>query len=117
MKKPLIPLFILALPLAACVPGATCTEEASPSVMVEVVDEAGNIIDDAVVQFDDGSGPQDCWGGGANYACGTEQAGELDIIVGALGFAEQTVSVFVEEDECHVITADLVVELVAEVEE
>jgi hypothetical protein len=113
MKK-LIPLFALALPLAACeLPVTNCTEEARPSVMVDVEDESGALITDAVVEVDAGDGVEDCWGQAGEFACGTEQAGDLDILVSAEGFESQTVTVTVEADECHVLTEDLVVVLLA----
>lgn len=113
MKK-LIPLFALAIPLAACVPiEQACTDEARVSVSVQVVDEAGDAVPDAVVVYDRGEGEIDCEGWEDVYTCGYEVDGELDIIVNAPGFEEQVVTVTVESDECHVISQDLVVELVA----
>ena len=112
MKK-LIPLFALAIPLSACEPPEqACTDDARTSVMVDVVDEAGEDVVDSTVQFDAGGGLEDCQGFDGVFACGTEVDGDIDIIASAPGYVEQTVTVAVESDECHVISQDLVVELI-----
>lgn len=111
--RTLIPLLALALPLAACLPiEQACTDEARVSVSVEVVDEAGEAVADALVAYDGGEGEIDCEGWEDVYSCGYEVDGEIDIIVSAPGFEEQVVTVTVESDECHVISQDLVVELI-----
>lgn len=111
MKK--LILFALAISLTACQQvEEACTDDARSSVSVEVVNDAGEDILDAVVQFDSGSGLEDCQGYDGVFACGTEIDGEIDIIASAPGYEDQTVTVTVESDECHVITKDLRVDLV-----
>ena len=105
---------LLVLPFAGCGPVYECTEEARVSVSVEVVNADGEDILDAVVEYDAGSGLEPCDGGDGVFACGYEVIGEIDIIVNAPGFQEQIVSVYMTTDECHVITQDLLVELVEE---
>ncbi|MFT5587701.1 MAG: hypothetical protein ACI9VR_005314 [Cognaticolwellia sp.] len=111
MKK-LITLLALTIPLTACEPiEQACTDDLRVSVSVEVVDEAGADVLDAVVQFDAGSGPEDCQSYDGVHSCGMEIDGELDILVSAPDFEDQIVSVIVERDACHVISQDLVVDL------
>lgn len=105
---------LLVLPFAGCGPVYESTEEARVSVSVEVVNNIGEDILDAVVDYDAGEGLEPCQSWDGVHACGTEDAGEIDIIVNAPGFEEKIVTVNVTTDECHVITQDLLVELIEE---
>lgn len=101
--------------LSACQPpedDIACTEEARVSVSVEVVDAEGADILDAIVQFDAGDGAVDCESWDGVFACGTEIAGELEILISAPGFEDHSETVTVEADKCHVLSEDLRVELV-----
>ena len=116
MKK-MIPLLAFALPLTACEPPEqACTDEARVSVTVEVVDESGETVPDAEVYYDTGEGdpPVECLGWEDTYSCGTEIDGELDIIVIAPGYEDQVIPLTIESDACHVISQELIVELVEE---
>lgn len=116
--KRLIPLFALALPLAACDRFEdNCSEEARVSVSVVVLDALGADAADAVVEYDDGRGIEPCHAIEGVYSCAYEVEGDIDISVSAPNYVSQTVTVTVESDECHVITEDLDIELQPEVAE
>lgn len=104
------------LSLTAC--EEACTTEIRPSVNVQVLDEAGLAMD-ASVQYDIGDGPVSCdqLGDAAGYyICGEDFAGEIEILVSAEGYQDHSETLTPESDECHVITEELEVELVLEVE-
>lgn len=105
------------LSLTAC--EETCTTEIRPSVNVEISDEAGENMD-ANVQYDIGDGPVACEQLGdiaGVYSCGEDFAGDIEILVSAEGYQDYAETVSPEADECHVITEDLAIQLVLEVEE
>lgn len=99
--------------------GAACTEEARPSVLVSVVDGEGDAIEDADVRYSvDGATSIECSFISAEigYSCGVEDPGGITVNIDAAGFvsAEETVTVELTEDECHVVTEELTVTLAAE---
>lgn len=106
--------WLLLVPVAAltaCDEPVMCTDIAMASVQVHVEDADGNPISGATLtwnQADAVGEPQPCESyGGGDYTCGYEAAGALVIEVSALGFAEETVTVEVSADECHVITEQI----------
>ena len=104
---------LAAIFLTACTPTQqACTDDSRASVSVEVVDGAGADVLTAVVQFDAGSGPEDCDLYDGVHSCGRDIEGEFDILVSAPDFEDQVVSVTVESDACHVLTQDVRVEMV-----
>jgi hypothetical protein len=112
LKRALWALSVLAS--AGCGPVYDCTDEVRVSVSVEVVNAEGEDIFDALVDYDAGEGLEPCQSWDGVHACGFEDAGEIDIIVSAPGFEEKLVTVLIRHDDCHVITEDLLIELVEE---
>ena len=115
MRTLLVPLALAATLHVGCVEpgGVDCTSIAIPSVSVAVVDEAGVAVPDADVTYTGGSfvdapcneGPDGTW------SCGFEVPGEIMIRAVADGFAPVEQEVFVDSDECHVITETVTVTL------
>lgn len=110
-------LLLLALLLSGCPDlEVTCTTDARASVQVTVIDDAGNNLVDADVTWtgDDGV-PTSCENnGGGEYVCGYEVSGEVTIDATRAGHEPASELVVVETDECHVITEQLTLSLVAE---
>jgi hypothetical protein len=92
-----------------------CTEEARASVQVTVDDGAGAPLNPDLITYSvDGGAAQDCElvaEAGAEFVCGYEVAGSIEIRVEKAGYLPFTDTVEVDEDECHVITEQLVVSL------
>ncbi|MCO4746885.1 MAG: hypothetical protein KC912_18960 [Proteobacteria bacterium] len=112
-QRPLIALVLASATLAGCPQQTTCTAEARVSVMVEVIDAAGDLVVDPVGTYTvDGGAEADCesWGDGM-LACGWEVPGEFSITVDGFGFTPETVSATVTGDTCHVGTEDVTVTL------
>lgn len=85
-------------------PPIDCTDEFVTSVVVDVVDDDGNLIEDATgVYTVDGGPEQDCEGAGGELACGGEEAGDFAITVDGFGYAAETIELTVGQGECHVI--------------
>ena len=97
-----------------------CTAEVVSSASVTVVDEDGAAIEEARVSYAPVSEYTDesiaCEGHSGVYYCGEEIAGELDIFVDADGFDSHSERITVEmtPDNCHVITEQVDVVLIAE---
>lgn len=94
---------------AACEPASdepACTDEVADSVQVNVVDDAGEAVTDAVVTFStDGGIVQRCTTeGDGRYACGVELFGDFVINVTRTGFVAASANVTVDADACHVLT-------------
>lgn len=95
------------LPLLGCPTKDTvaCTQIAIASVVVNVSDEAGEPLDATVTYTVDGGDPVACESFSAGqYTCGYEVAGDLTVHVLAAGYQdfEETVTVGMTEDGCHV---------------
>jgi len=90
-----------------------CTGEEVPSVMVTVEDAFGEAIDDAVASYSVDGGPDMDCGGNSPFICGTEIEGTFLITATAEGYDEETASVEVTGDECHVTTEEVTIELAA----
>ncbi|MEM7316077.1 MAG: hypothetical protein AAF497_23330, partial [Planctomycetota bacterium] len=71
------------------------------SVIVNVIDEAGNDVDAMATYTVDGGTAADCEGEGPELYCGGEEAGEFAITVDAVGYGPETIELTVEADECH----------------
>lgn len=98
-----------ALGLWACGgAGEDCTLEARSSVSITVVDEAGEIIDDATVTFAvDQEERGACERIGDTWACGWEEEGYFLIEATAPGYGTTVTVVEVGGDECHVATEEI----------
>lgn len=101
-------LLALLVALTACDEPVVCTDLAAASVQVHLEDEQGAPITGAAVTWNqaDAIGPaEDCLEMQAgDYTCGYEVEGALVVSISAPGFADETVTVEVSADECHVIT-------------
>ncbi|MFT5680110.1 MAG: hypothetical protein ACI8RZ_001015 [Myxococcota bacterium] len=98
-----------------------CAQEAVPSVVVSVSNEAGDPITDVDVGYvssNDKVGAEsiDCEAGDGAFYCGEEVAGDLEIYASAKGYVphSEVVTVEMSSDGCHVVTEDLDVVLLAE---
>lgn len=95
-----------------------CTDEIVPSILLTLVDDAGNPLTAAT-----GSWSQ--WGvtgedgplsgceifDTERFVCGWEQAGGIDLTAGRINYNGATETVTVESDECHVITEEVTLTL------
>ena len=94
-----------------------CTDENVPSVRVTVLDINGDIFENPQVVFSsEGMGGNifcDEYGPG-EYVCGWETAGAIHIQAWAEGYGSEASLITVEEDECHVITEEVTLTLLAE---
>ena len=99
---PVIALFATAL--AGCEKTIACTDLYAYGVSIEVQDDTGALIDDAIVQYNaDGGAFEDCENlGNGSYACAGEQDGAITVRVEWNG-ATETMDFDIESDECHVI--------------
>ena len=111
--RPLV-VFTSLLALAGCLPAdapTACTDIAIASVIVDVstADGADAAFEVAYRTAADDLAPCDDFGDPGQYVCGYEIVGEVEIEVGAPGYAPQThtVSVAATEDGCHVVTETL----------
>ena len=109
---------ILAAALTLSVGCVTnCTTIAIASVNVTVTDPSGVHIPEAEVFYlptdADWTDHEACEASpdGETWICGWEVAGEIEIEVSADGYETQVETVFVDEDECHVIQELVDVEL------
>lgn len=95
--------------------GVVCTAEVVPSVIATVSDSSGEALHDVAVQWgyrDADMAPQPCEErGDGTWLCGEEVSGNLEIYAQAGGHAGEMASVFVDADECHVITETVAFEL------
>jgi hypothetical protein len=94
--------------------GVVCTDDFRPSVLVTVLD-GETVVDDAVVEFSvDGDAQQACDNlEEGRYACGGEQAGDF-LITATRSDQSGSVALTVTEDECHVITEEVTVQLLVD---
>lgn len=98
----LVPVLAFVVALAGC-PEPDCDTMAALSVLVTVVDEAGDDIDDVTVTYaPNGQNVQDCEDMPDGWACGWEVSGPIEIVVQADGYLTHTETVVVTEGECHV---------------
>lgn len=88
----------------------TCTGEFRTSVRVTVLDGDTQVTDATVKYSVDGSAPRACESFGTEYECGGEQAGDF-LITARKDGKSGSVEVTVHEDECHVLTEDVVLHL------
>lgn len=106
----------LLMLLAACTEapeeeGISCTTDARTSVRVTVLDVDGMQTNEATVTYTKDGMSQACEvGGDSIYNCGFEVAGELTIEAVGLD-ASATETVTVTEDECHVETQEITMQL------
>jgi hypothetical protein len=93
--------------------GIDCTADARASAQIDLVDAEGASVSGASLSWstDEGEGSCEEFVAG-QYVCGWEVGGAMHIVAEADGYASAEVEVFVEEDECHVLTEML--ELVLE---
>lgn len=99
--------------------GVDCTTEARSSVSITLLDEAGQNHVEATggagisaTYTVDGGESQTCEAVFDAVVCGWEQAGDFVIVVDAEGYVPEQREVTVEEDECHVISEVLQIQLV-----
>ena len=126
----LAPVALLALvSLTGCGELVVCTEIAVSSVEVVLTGPDGEPIYGAALTYSvDGGTAQDCiemdWSGdeaadalvaGNVYICGWEEAGDIEVFASAEGYADGQASVFVDADECHVLTEGLLMQLESDV--
>lgn len=86
-----------------------CTTEARPSVVLTVIDNANAPLSGVTVSYQvDGGAVMTltCDSPWAVAVCdlGRETAGSYSIVAMKAGYASATATVFVDRDECHVIT-------------
>lgn len=85
-----------------------CSEEAVPSLVLEVIDEAGEPIEEAfgyyVVDEACEADASPCEAVGGQLVCGIEEAGELHVLIDAEGYLPEERSYVIEADLCHVET-------------
>ncbi len=98
--------------LTLVLPWLDCTDDERPSVRVTVHDLDGQSIPEAqpayVPHGELWTTPEPCDPSGeAEWLCGWEREGVLDIWVDAQGYTSAYDEVDVPADECHVITQDL----------
>ncbi len=101
-----LPLCLIVAATGCVTEPLVCTEEARSSVSLELVDESGSAISDAVVTYRvDGGAEENCesWGDGG-YVCGFEVEGAFEITSTRLGYGTDVFTVDVTADECHVET-------------
>lgn len=111
------------LALVASLPGCilvfgddpkACDTMAVSSVSVSVSAADGGDVSSAVVSYSVGGGAfRSCEGypGDGEYSCGWEEAGSIVVRVEAVGYETAERTVFVEQDECHVIPEHVAVAL------
>lgn len=101
-------------------PPIACDDMAVSSVQVVLAGPDGEALFDASVQYSVNGGELlDCeqldWDDAlvapSAFICGWEQAGDITIFAEADGYEPTETTVFVEADECHVITENLEIEL------
>lgn len=99
--------------------GVDCTTEARSSVSITLLDESGaNHVEStggvgiSASYTVDGGESQVCEAVFDSVVCGWEQAGDFVIVVDAEGYVPEQREVTVEEDECHVISETLQINLV-----
>lgn len=94
--------------------GPVCTDVVMPSVLVTVVGSADEALTDVAVTFHtpDSLIDSPCRDyDGTRWACGDELAGEITVTAIAGGHGEQSETVAVGADECHVITEEVTLAL------
>ena len=110
-----VPIFTLLLgPMQGC---QACDEILIYSVTVDVIDDGGTSISDAMVSYSVDDGPEDLCvdiGGHGSFACGLDEAGAIAIFVQADGFAADEATLFIDDDGCHVAPEIMEMELQAE---
>ena len=96
---------------------ADCTDDLRAGLSVQVIDAATNdAINGATLLAFDGSEmvPLEQFGDTGNYVGAHERPGEYTITVRKDGYESVvTDKILVEEDECHVITENVLVEMIA----
>ncbi len=109
-----LPIALCSL-LVGCKKETLCSTEIIFSVNVEVLDEEGELVEDAAPTYSvDGGEVQSCEQDGiGGFNCGEDQAGDVTVYVSVEGYEEDEQSVMVEEDECHVTQESLSFQLVA----
>ncbi len=93
--------------------GTDCTLEARVSVSVTLTAEGGGAVPEATVTWETADqGPEACEYHGAEvWLCGWEVGGEMLITAEAEGFQNAEETVTVPEDECHVDSQSIDIEL------
>lgn len=98
---------VLGESLTLSLDSVACTEEARPSMLITVVDGAGDPVSDATVAWglaSEGAVSACETYDSSVFACGVEVAGDLVYSATAPGHTTVTEAVTVAEDECHVLT-------------
>jgi hypothetical protein len=112
----LVPLFLSGLGIFACEPG--CDDMAVASVVVTIVDQDGTAITDAAVVYNvNGGQDANCEDGAeGEWICGYEETGQIEVTAAKSGYTSDsdTVTVSLTEDECHVQSQELELELIDE---
>jgi hypothetical protein len=95
------------------VPSETdCTDVEVPSIAVTVAGSSGEDLTGVLVSWKSAytdSLPEPCWGEGADWTCGSEQAGDFEVYASADGHEPemQLVTVPLTADGCHVETQSI----------
>lgn len=102
--------------LTLTLPELDCAAQPMPSVIVTVEDDSGARVPEAEVAYaphdEDWMQPEPCDAyGEAQFACGEERAGVLDIWIDAEGLQSDYIEVDVPAGECHVDTQEVTVTL------
>lgn len=92
-----------------------CTTESSPSVLLSLVSDGGDVIEgaeviveDIMIDGTDGYTSQPCEELEAGlYACGMDLTGELTLSIAADGFEPDVLEVYVDGGECEVMTEEI----------
>lgn len=94
-----------------------CTVQPLPSVAVTLTSLSDALLENPVVSWQAAGSEEreDCSGSGADWVCGSDDAGEFTVYASADGLTEQSQSVVVEwaEDQCHVATVPVLFEFPA----
>lgn len=102
-------LLVIAALLGACGDGGNgtvCTLEARASVVVTVVDQSSAPLSGATATYQVDGGPAQVQACEPNGTCliGQEVSGVFTIVVTRPGYITSSATVFVNSDQCHVIT-------------
>lgn len=92
--------------------GVDCTTEARVSVTVTLTAAGGGDLSEAQVTWETADrGPEACENYGDDWLCGWEVSGEILIRAEAQGYQAAEETVTVTEDECHVESQSIDIEL------
>ena len=91
-----------------------CTANIEFSVYATIYNQDGEVIENASVSYSSEEMSGDCEldSIGGHY-CGEEQSGEVTIFASAEGYVDAEETVTVNADQCHVITENLDITMIA----